>query len=72
MPSEMDYLRNRYSAALDVIEAAERVIAWMARDKWTQLEKVDGGNELAAALAAFEASTLRELTQESERLGLYE
>lgn len=43
----------RYGAALlDIAEAAERVLAWMANDRYTQLEKVDGGFELHRALAA--------------------
>jgi hypothetical protein len=31
--------------------AARRVDAWMAQDRYTQLEKVDGGFDLRAALA---------------------
>ena len=37
---------------LAVIEAAARVIAWWAKDPYTQVEKIDGGNDLCAALDA--------------------
>ncbi len=43
-----------YAALLAVAEAAARVSAWMAQDCYTQLEKVDGGFDLVAALAALE------------------
>jgi len=36
---------------LAVIEAAARVVAWWAKDPYTQVEKIDGGNDLCAALA---------------------
>ena len=45
-------LRNDEERQLAVIKAAQRVIDWMATDRYTQLEKVDGGNDLHAALVA--------------------
>lgn len=48
--------RNQMLLALDVIEAAKRVLAWIGEDRYTQLEKVDGGNELDRTVRAFESA----------------
>ena len=41
---------NSFTSLLEIAKAAAFVIDGMARDKWTQLEKVEGGFALHQAL----------------------
>ncbi|MCU1494845.1 MAG: hypothetical protein JWO62_2609 [Acidimicrobiaceae bacterium] len=43
-------LVNDADRVLDVVEAAARVVRWMAKDRYTQVEKVDGGSALVESL----------------------
>jgi hypothetical protein len=50
-PNDLRALLAEVRRGRRIEAAARRVDAWMAQDRYTQLEKVDGGFDLRAALA---------------------